>query len=55
MAQDSDFNDNHSPENDIIEERDGIHYIRNSAFAEDLNTEKLLNPEFKKLVDSVLK
>jgi hypothetical protein len=55
MAGDDSFEDTGSPENDIIEERDGIHYISDSAFVRNADTEKVLNSEFKKLVDSVVK
>ncbi|MDR0878094.1 MAG: hypothetical protein LBN21_08585 [Treponema sp.] len=44
----------HDAEDSIIREQNGIHYISGSAFTPDKDTEKNLNPEFRKLVDSVL-
>jgi hypothetical protein len=40
---------------DIIEEHEGVHYINREILNPDPQTEKGLNPDFKNLVDSVIK
>jgi hypothetical protein len=47
-------NENGTSEN-VILEREGVHYIDNSVFDPNKETENNLDPEFKKLVDSVIK
>jgi hypothetical protein len=42
-------------EPDVIEEHEGVHYISKEALSPDTETEKNLNPDFKNLVDSVIK
>jgi hypothetical protein len=39
---------------ELIEERGGLHYVSDRAFAADMKAEQILNREFKDLVDSVL-
>ncbi|GHT55194.1 hypothetical protein FACS1894109_01280 [Spirochaetia bacterium] len=41
-------------EDDVIQERDGVHFISDSVFEFGKDMEKNLNSEFKNLVDSVL-
>jgi len=40
---------------EVVYERNGIHYINNNVFARDTNLEKELNSDFAKLVESVVK
>ncbi|GHV63659.1 hypothetical protein AGMMS49587_14400 [Spirochaetia bacterium] len=42
------------PEDDVIQERDGVHFINDSVFKPDRDVEKNLDSKFKDLVDSVL-
>jgi xanthine dehydrogenase molybdopterin-binding subunit B len=42
-------------EDEIILERDGIHYINNQVLHPDEDTEKALDPKFLDLVESVIK
>jgi hypothetical protein len=51
-----------SPEQDtsiqdtnIIEEHEGLHYINKEILSPGFETEKDLNPDFKNLVDSIIK
>jgi hypothetical protein len=39
---------------EVIEEKDGVHYINKNAFTPDKPALEALDPEFKDLVDSVL-
>ncbi|GHU72837.1 hypothetical protein FACS189450_11380 [Spirochaetia bacterium] len=41
-------------DDDVIQERDGVHFISASVFEFGKDMEKNLNSEFKDLVDSVL-
>jgi hypothetical protein len=42
-------------DDDVIQERDGVHFINKSVFKPGRDMEKNLDSEFKELVDSVLK
>jgi hypothetical protein len=44
-----------SPISEVILERNGIHFINNHVFNPDKETEKNLDSDFRKLVDSVIK
>ncbi|MDR1318269.1 MAG: hypothetical protein LBJ90_01475 [Treponema sp.] len=44
-----------SPISEVVLERNGIHFINNRVFSPDKETEKNLDPDFRKLVDSVIK
>jgi hypothetical protein len=39
----------------VIEEHEGLHYINKEILNPGLETEKDLNPDFKNLVDSIIK
>jgi hypothetical protein len=39
---------------EVIEEKDGVHYINKNALATDQPAPEALDPEFRDLVDSVL-
>jgi len=41
-------------ENEVIYERNGIHYINDDAFNSDRNTEREINNDFAQLVESVV-
>ncbi|GHU88280.1 hypothetical protein FACS189476_05130 [Spirochaetia bacterium] len=41
-------------DDEVIQERDGVHFISNSVFESGKDMEKNLDSEFKNLVDSVL-
>jgi hypothetical protein len=43
------------PADEVILERNGIHYINNRMLNPDKDTEKALNPKFLNLVESVIK
>ncbi|GHU75752.1 hypothetical protein FACS189461_2480 [Spirochaetia bacterium] len=43
-----------SPGELVIEERDGVPYIKKEALSSGAKPEKKLNPEFKKLIDSIM-
>jgi hypothetical protein len=42
-------------DDDVIQERDGVHFINNSIFEPGKDMEKNLDSKFKDLVDSVLR
>ncbi|MDR2258007.1 MAG: hypothetical protein LBE14_02535 [Treponema sp.] len=43
------------PAEGVILERDGVHYINHRVLNPDEDTEKILNPQFLNLVESVMK
>lgn len=44
-----------APENGIIKEREGVHYINGDAMKREPDIDPALNQDFKDLVDSVIK
>jgi hypothetical protein len=44
-----------TPISEVILERNGVHFINNRVFNPDKETEKNLDSDFRKLVDSVIK